>query len=410
MKILLIHQYFLEDNEHGGSRFNEMTSMWLKQGHEVSVISGMAHYTSGKRKEYKGKYYVKKKQSGVIVHRCHVSNSYNSGFLGRLIGYFSFVFSSIYAGIFKIKNEHDIILVTSPPLFLGISAIILSLANRIPYVFEIRDLWPESAIDTGIIRNKWLIKFSHWFEKKIYNKAKLINVLTPAFKESLLKKNVDKEKIVCIPNGADFSLSDELLINFDSKEFRRELGFKNNFVITYVGAHGVANHLEQIVDVAELLINTNVIFQFIGEGMSKQKLIKDVNKRHLKNIIFRDPVSKKEVFKFILASDMGLSVLKKTDTFKTIYSNKTFDYMSCKKPILLCIDGVSRVLIEKANCGIYAEPENSEAIASSIRQYIGDEKRLNYEGENGYKYAKEYFDRNTLANKYIKYLENVYKK
>ena len=111
MKILLIHQYFLEENGHGGSRFNEMTLTWLKKQHEIAVIAGMAHYTSGKWKEYKGKYYIENNQSGIAVHRCHVSNSYNSGFLGRLIGYFSFVFSSLYAGLFKARGKYDVILI-----------------------------------------------------------------------------------------------------------------------------------------------------------------------------------------------------------------------------------------------------------------------------------------------------------
>lgn len=409
MRILLIHQYFLETNDGGGSRFNEMSRIWSEQGHEITVLAGMMHYSNPeKRPEYKGKYFVHKQHGKVSVWRCHVSESYNLNFIGRLWGYFSFVFSSIWAGLFKVKGNYDLILVTSPPLFVGITAYILSLLKRIPFVFEIRDLWPESAIDTGVLTNKLLIKFAYYFESFMYRKAKLINVLTPAFRNSLIeKKSVPSDKIIFIPNAADFSLSDEILEHFNPEQFRKEQGIDDKFVITYVGAHGVANHLIQLIDAAELLKDTNVLFQLIGSGMQKQMLIEETKKRQLQNVRFVDPVSKNEVFKYIISSDLGTSVLKRIDTFKTIYSNKTFDYMACKKPILLVIDGVSRELVEKANCGVFAEPERPDDIAKKIRMYLENPSLIKQHGENGYKYAKTFFDRDVLSSEYIANLEKV---
>lgn len=409
MRILLIHQYFLEQDDPGGSRFNEMTRTWSEQGHDITVLTGMIHANkSEKRPEYKGKYFVHKQHDAVSVWRCHVSESYNKNFLGRLWGYFSFVFSSIWAGVFKAKGKYDLILVTSPPLFVGLTAYVLSLLKRIPFVFEIRDLWPESAIDTGVVTNKVIIRFAYWFEAFIYRKARLINVLTPAFRNTLIeKKQVPADKIIFIPNAADFSLSDEVLTTFDREAFRKKEGIDDKFVITYVGAHGVANHLVQILDTAELLRDTNVLFQLIGDGMQKKMLMEEAANRGLQNVRFVDSVPKKEVFKYIIASDMGTSVLKRVDTFKTIYSNKSFDYMACKKPILLVIDGVSRELIEDAKCGIFAEPERPADIAEKIRIYLNNPELLKQHGENGYLYAKEHFDRTKLAMKYLEHLEGV---
>ena len=408
MRILLIHQYFLEKGEGGGSRFNEISKHWSELGHEITVLAGMVHYNTGKKlKKYKGKFIYKdsKFYKNVDVVRCHVSDSYNINFVGRLWAYFSFVISSIFAGLFKTKGKYDLILVTSPPLFVGITAYLLSLIKGIPYVFEIRDLWPESAIETGVLKNKLIIKFAYWFEKFIYHKAKLIIVLTPAFRDKLISsKNVVKEKLILIPNAADFSLAEKIQNNpsFDALEFKKELGLENKFVITYVGAHGLANHLIQLIDAAEKLTDTNIVFQLIGAGMQKEALMLEVKKRNLSNIIFRNPVSKQEVFKYILASDVGASVLKKVDTFKTIYSNKTFDYMSCKRPVLLAIDGVSRDLIEIAKCGIYVEPENSDFIAEKARKFSNmDKNELKKMGINGYNYAIKNFDRINLSNKYI---------
>ncbi|MAD12258.1 MAG: glycosyltransferase WbuB [Flavobacteriaceae bacterium] len=414
MRILLIHQYFLEKSDGGGSRFNEMTNVWAQEGNKITVLAGMVHYATGKKEDrYKGKYILEEPSfyKNVDVIRCHVSESYNTDFLGRLLAYFSFVFSSIYAGLFKAKSSYDVILVTSPPLFVGITAIVLSKIKRLPFVFEIRDLWPESAIDTGVFNNKLIIKFAFWFERYVYKKAKLINVLTPAFKEKLINiKNVPKEKVILIPNAADFSLAEKIQkdSSFNALDFKKELGFENKFVITYVGAHGIANHLIQLIDAAEKLKDTNIIFQLIGSGMRKDFLQKEVIKRNLTNVIFREPVPKSEIFKFILASDVGASVLKNVDTFKTIYSNKTFDYMSCKKPILMVIDGVSRELVETAKCGIFAEPENSLSIAEKSKEMNAiDKSDLKLMGLNGYCYAKENFDRKELSKKYICEIINI---
>jgi glycosyltransferase involved in cell wall biosynthesis len=409
MKILLIHQYFLENNDPGGSRWNEISKVWSDLGHNVTVISGMMHANgSEKLPEYKGKYFVRKNQGKVNILRCHVSESYNKGFAGRLWGYFSFMFSSLWGGLFKVKGKFDVVIVTSPPLFVGFSGYIISRIKRIPLVFEIRDLWPESAIDTGVLTNKLIIKLAFGFEKFIYKKSKLINVLTPAFYETLKnKKNVSEDKLIMIPNAADFSLSEKLLKEFNPIEFRNFLEIDDKFVITYVGAHGVANHLQQLLEAGKKLEDTNVLFLLIGQGMEKEKLKKLAIEMNVKNVRFVDPVPKEEVFKYILASDMGTSVLKNVETFKTVYSNKTFDYMSCKKPILMAIDGVSRKLVEDADAGCFVEPENADSFNTVIRKYINNLTLLKQQGENGYLYAKENFDREKLALKYLNEIRNI---
>lgn len=409
MRILLIHQYFKESDITGGARFNEMTRVWKELGHEITVIAGdLDGQSSEKRVEYKKNFITKKTQEGIEVFRCNVSESYNKNFLGRLWGYFSFVFSGTIAGLFRVKGKYDIILVTSPPLFVGITAYILSKFKRTPFVFEIRDLWPESAIDTGIITNKWIIKFAYWFEAFIYRKAKKINVLTPAFYTKLVEtKKVSPNKIIEIPNAADFEISDQLLNSFDVDAFRKDKGWENKFVITYVGAHGVANGLHQIIQTAEILKETNVLFVLVGDGMKKKELMAQVKSLTLDNVVFYDPVPKKEVLKFVLASDMGASVLMKNDTFKTVYSNKTFDYMSCKKPILMAIDGVSRELVEKAGAGIFVEPENPIDFSNKIKLYLDNNSLIAVQGESGYQYAKQNFDRVVLAKKYIDKLKQL---
>lgn len=412
MNVLLIHQYFLEEDDPGGSRWNELTRVWTDMGHTVTVLGGMMHYNGKeKRAEYKGKHFVKKQQGPVTVWRCHVSEAYNKSFVGRLWGYFSFMFSSFHAGMFKVKGKYDVVIVTSPPLFVGATGYLISRLKGIPFVFEVRDLWPESAIDTGVLTNGLIIKLAYWVEGFIYKSAKLVNVLTPAFYKTLRdKKGIPESKLIQISNASDFSLSEDLLRNFDAQAFRKEHDLEGRFVITYVGAHGVANHLEQVLDAAEVLKDTNVLFLLIGQGMEKPRLVKMAEERKVNNVRFLDSVPKAEVFRYILASEMGASILKRVDTFKTVYSNKTFDYMSCKKPILMAIDGVSRELVEEAGAGTYVEPENTSEYSRIIREYLAQPQRLITEGESGYQYAKLNFDRELLAKKYINHIGDLIRK
>lgn len=410
MRILLVHQYFLEKNDGGGSRWNEMACTWANEGHEMTVLGGMVHYNTGlKPEKYKGKYFFMEDYApGVTVMRTHVSEAYNKNFLGRLWGYFSFVFSSSWAGAFKLKGKYDAVIVTSPPLFIGITGYFLKLIKRCPLIFEVRDLWPESAIDTGVLKSGLIIKFAYWFERFIYRKSKLINTLTPAFREKLIQeKKIDASKVIMIPNAADFSLSEELLNGFNASELRASQGWSDKMVFTYVGAHGVANHLIQVLDAAERLNDTPAHFVLIGAGMQKKNLMEEKRKRSLENVEFIDPVPKKDIFKYILASDIGMSVLKRVDTFKTIYSNKTFDYMSCKKPVLMAIDGVSRELVEDAKAGVYVEPENTDDYVQKIEWLLNNKEKMVEMGTNGYAYAQKHFDRTVLSEKYLKKIQEL---
>lgn len=407
MHILLIHQYYQEKDDPGGMRWNAMTKLWAAEGHQITVIAGMTNYASGiKHPRYTNKYtYSEQFDTNIRVIRTHVSKSYNKSFRGRLNAYFSFVFSGIYGGLFKARDKYDLILVSSPPLSVGIIALTLAFFKRRPFALEIRDLWPESAIDTGVLTNSTMIKWSYRLEALLYRKALVTNVVTPAMQEVLINnKKVPANKVIYIPNAADFDMSDVLLSNFDTAELRETLQLNGKLSLCYVGAHGVANHLEQLIIAAEKLRDLPVMFVFIGDGMQKQVLIEMVTARNLKNVTFIGLITKSEALKYILACDIGLSVLKKADTFKTVYSNKTFDYMACKKPVIMAIDGVSRKLIEDADAGMYVEPENTDEMIKAISTYLQHPELIKSHGENGYAYVKQHFDRKTLAQQYIREL------
>ena len=408
MKILLIHQYYLGKNEGGGSRFNEMCRYWAESGFEVSVIAGTVHYATGiKDEKYKGKWNVREQDEKVEVIKCFVSSSYNKSFSGRLIAYFSFFLSSLWAGLFHI-GKVDTIIATSPPLTVGLTAILLSFFKRNPFIFEVRDLWPDSAIQSGVLKNKLLIKLSYWLENISYRKAKKIVVLTPAFKKYLLKKGIREEKITFIPNAADLDL-----FKPGNKDnwVRKKYNLGKKFVVLYTGAYGRANALSQLIETADLLKeHKDIVFMFVGDGMEKNKLKKLINDLGLNNIIFVDAQPKDRMADFINASDVCTAVLKRLDVFKTVYPNKVFDYMACGKPIIIGIDGAARELIEGAQCGVFAEPENPEKIKDAVLFFYNNRNLCKMYGNRGRKFVEGRMNRKIMAERYGELLKNVSKR
>ncbi len=402
MRILIIHQYFLGKEDAGGSRWNQFAKYWARAGHEVTILAGTVHYGSGqKAPQYKGRFIVRERERpGVDVYRCHVSEAYNKSFLGRFWAYLSFLFSSTCAGLFLIKKP-DVVVASSPPLTVALTMWILSRAYRAPAVFEVRDLWPESAIDTGVLTSRPLIALSYKLESLAYNKADWINVLTPTFEKKLIdNKGVSPNCISMIPNGADLDL---MKPGPRDNRVRKELGLGDKFVVSYFGAHGRANRVGQLLDAAELMKDSmpNVRIMLVGAGMEKPPLMEDAKKRKLDNVIFVDAVPKSEVADYINASDVCTAVLMKNDTFKTVYPNKIFDYMSCKRPVIVAIDGAARELVESARAGLYVEPENSRQMVETIGKLKNDSPTAGQMGENGYVFVREHFDRRVLSRRYI---------
>ena len=402
MKILIVHQYFLGKGDAGGSRWNQFAKYWADAGHEVTVLAGMVHYAKGtKSPEYKGKFVVREDiQPGVTVYRCHVSEAYNRSFLGRFWAYLCFAFSSTWAGIVHAPKP-DVIIATSPPLTVAITMWLLSVFYDVPAVFEVRDLWPESAVDTGVLTSKPIIWLSYRLEELAYRRASWINVLTPAFEQALIKKKrIPPKRISMIPNGADLDI---MKPGPKDNEVRCRLGLEGKFVVSYFGAHGRANRVGQLLDVAERIKDSqsDIRIMLVGDGMEKPMLVEDAERRGLENVIFVDAVPKEQVSDYINASDVCTAVLMKNDTFKTVYPNKVFDYMACKRPIIIAIDGVARKLVEDADAGLFAEPENTDAFIEAILTLKNDPKRMAGMGQSGYDHAAGHYSREALAGKYF---------
>ncbi|MFA7472478.1 MAG: glycosyltransferase family 4 protein [Spirosomataceae bacterium] len=399
MKILLFHQYYLEDDDPGGSRWNEMTQYWFRAGHDLTVIAGMIHaHRTEKRSIYQGKLHACINQQGVIVHRVHVTAGYNRSFLGRFGGYISYFVFSIWAALFKAKGRFDVVIGTSPSLWVGLAGVIIAKWKRCPFILEIRDLWPESAVDLGVLKNSYLISLAHWMEQLLYRRSKRVIAVSPGIENVLIeKKNIKPSKIILAPHAVDFKKLEASLVGINREALRKKLGLEGYFVVLYVGAHGKANGLHQLLRVGVEMVGTPVLFVLIGEGMEKENLQAEVYRQSLTNFRFWDAISKQDIYKYISMADLGLVMLTKCETFKTVYSNKTFDYMACRIPVLMTIDGCSRTLIEQAEAGTYADPDDPLQIAAVIRYYYNNPQIAQKHGENGYQLVRAKYNRAEIA-------------
>jgi glycosyltransferase involved in cell wall biosynthesis len=400
MKILIIYQHYLGKNKAGMSRFNQLAKYW-SQRHQLTVISGQLDRMSGQLidRRYRGKF-LSREQEGknIRVIRSFVWPGSQKNFLARLRSHLSFLFSSSVAGLFS--GPQDIVVASSPPLFVGLTGYLVSRLKRIPFIFEVRDLWPDFAVDAGVLKNKLLIRASFWLEKFLYKKAALINVLTPAFGRVLREeKSVPASKIVFVPNGADLELMSPATKN---NWVRKKYGWADKFVVLYLGAHGLANHLDLVLESAGLMRDyPDINFVFVGDGMVKPQLSARALAENLDNVFFLDPVAKEKVADYINAADVCVAVLKKV--FQTTYPNKIFDYMACARPIVLAIDGASRQLVvDRAKAGLYADPSSARAFSEAVLAFYRQPRLAARCGENGYQYVKKNFSRRKLALKYEK--------
>jgi glycosyltransferase involved in cell wall biosynthesis len=409
MRILVVHQHYLVPGMPGGSRFNEMARIWADDGHEVAVIAGTLNYASGETPaKYRRRWVTRERDEKVTVWRCYVPSSYSRGYAGRMWAFLAFTLSSATAALRA--GRSDVVIATSPPLMAFISGY---LAARFPgrrarWIAEVRDLWPESAITTGVLRARSpLARMLYRLERWAYKRADAINVLTPAFKQNIVDRRLaPPTKIAMIPNGADLRLFQP---GARQNHVRREHGWGERFVVMYCGAHGRANAVGQLVETAELLKSrTEILIACVGDGPERAGLEEGARSRGLANIRFLGPQPKEAMPAFVQACDVGAAVLQDNPTFRTVYPNKVFDYMACARPTLLAIDGAARELVcEQARAGVFAAPENPRALADAILTLADHPDECRRMGESGLAWVRANASRESLARKYLDLMESL---
>jgi glycosyltransferase involved in cell wall biosynthesis len=392
--ILLIHQAFTALDEPGGTRHHELARYLASQGHRVTIIASPISYLTGKARTAKMSWVEKQYDDDLIsILRTYTYPALHRSFAFRTISFFSFMVSSFLIGL-GVKNV-DLVWGTSPPIFQGLTAWALARMKRVPFLFEVRDLWPAFAVAVGVLRNPLLIRLSEWLESFLYHRANLVVVNSPGFIQHVQRRGASRVELVS--NGADTIMFNP---NVEGTAFRQSHGLDAKFVALYAGAHGLSNDLGIVLEAAkELLPRRDILLVLLGDGKDKPALQAQATREGLDNILFLPPIPKVEMPFALAAADACIAILKPVEMYKTTYPNKVFDYMASGKPVILAIDGVIRQVIENAGGGIPVPPGDPVALSKAIL-FLADSPELALQmGRQARIYIETHFDRVILASK-----------
>ena len=401
MKILFISHYYPPEMGGAAARIHGLARWLQAYGHNVSVITGFPSYPAGiVSEEYKGKYYAVEIIEGVQVHRVWSFTTSMQNGISRILNYFSFVLSALIIAM-RLKGPHEIVIASSPPLFLGITGCFISIFKHIPLVFDVRDLWPDVAVESGIFSpHNPLIKMSRQLAKFIYKRSTKITPVTKTKYKKILSIIHDSEKIKVIPNGVDF----DRLVSFENPNLRKRLGLDDKFIVSYTGLIGIAQGIGNIISAAEELKDNNAIhFLIVGEGVEKEKLKRNAQHLGLRNVTFL-PSQPRENIPGILSEVNLVLVPLVSDQITDAVPSKLLEAWACEKPVILIAGGEAAELVQRADGGIVVDPKNPTSLASTIRSLSSKNIELNEYGRNGQVFVKENFNRKYLVKKLEKTL------
>ena len=411
MKILYISQYFSPEMGAPAARAAELSRHWARMGHEVTVLTGFPNHPTGVvPPEWRSRFQhlrYSEKVDGVRVERTWLWPLPNRKAHERIRNYASFCVSAALSGL--ALPRPDVIIATSPQLLCALSGWWLARWKHVPFIFEVRDLWPESLAAVGAGGEGTLLHSGLGaIADFLYRSAERIVVVTPAFKEHLIAhRHVPARKISVVENGVETDAFRPDSAAAD--EVRKRLSLDGRLVVCYIGTIGMAHGLESLIGAAEELQTTlpDATFLVIGEGAEKQNILDLAASRGLANIRFLDQQPHESIPAFVSAADLCLVLLKRTDLFKTVIPTKLLEYMSCARPVIVAVDGQSRQLVEDARAGMFAEPEDSHALTKAICDLARDPAGRNQMGINGRQYIVKNLSREQTAQNYISVLEGL---
>lgn len=405
MKILYVSQYYPPEIGAPAARVSELAREWSKRGHAVTVLTAFPHHPHGrKRAEDVGVLTRRERDGEVDLVRTYVFAAANKGFFWRIVSYLSFMASAMFIGMWRVGRP-DVVIATSPQLFTAVAGWWISRCLGAPFLFEVRDLWPESIVTVGAMRESRAIGALKRLASWLYRSADRIVTVGPGYRRRILAHYpVPAEKIDVVTNGVDLGLFQ--FQETDRAEYRRRLEVDRETVVLYLGTHGMAHGLDFVLSAAERF-DRNVRFVFVGDGAEKEDLQKQSERQGLTNVRFIPAQDKSAVVGYYAASDICLVPLRKVDLFQDVLPSKIFEIMGMARPIVLSVDGDARHEVERAGAGVFVEPENVEALVAAIDSLHHDPARREQLGRNGRQFVETYYRRGALARKYLGLLDDV---
>jgi len=373
VKVLIFHQYFGTSEDAGaGIRTYEIGRRMVRRRDSVTIITGNSIYFSGKKAAGSKFPWSREKVDGIDVIRVHIPFGGSHSILPRIIGFLWFIPVGLLAGFFA--DAPEVVVATSTPLTIGIPGYLLSRLRRVPFVLELRDLWPDCVVAWDLIQNRFLIGAGYWLEAFLYRKAKRLLAVTDGIRDELIKKGIDPVRISVITNASDIELFNPSGPRADLQALAQVP--PDAFVCIHSGSMGFANDVDLLLDSAEILRDCPAIhFVILGAGPQKQRLMAEVARRDLRSVHFLDAVPRLQVPQFLRSVHLGIAAFRPSPLTYIFLPNKFFDYLACGLPVLVNFHGEARAYLEKSDAGICVEPDNIAACAQAIKDLAAGPER-----------------------------------
>lgn len=406
MKILFLTDNFPPEVNAPASRTFEHCREWIRAGHQVTVVTCAPNFPKGKvYPGYRNRLWQREVMQEIEVIRVWSYITANDGFVKRVLDYQSYMLSATVASLFV--RDVDLVVGTSPQFFTACAAFCVGAYKRVPYVFELRDLWPESIKAVGAMKDSLAIRLLERLELFLYRKAARVVSVTHSFRRNLVERGIDAEKISVITNGVDIS---RFRPQPKDAELVEGLGLEGKFVAGYIGTHGMAHGLETILAAADTLRSRpdgDVFrFLFLGDGARKPELVRRAQEMELDNVLFLDSVPKEDVVRYWSLLDASVIHLKRSELFLTVIPSKLFECMGMGIPVLHGVAGESAEIVEREGVGMVFEPEDSAALVERLLELRGDEGRYREMQAKCLGGAQRY-DRAELARQMLRDLEST---
>lgn len=403
MRIALISHYFWPELGAPSARLLEMGRSWARRGHDVTVVTNFPNHPTGVIPEgYLGKPFLIEPHEGLRVIRCRTYATPNRGVVRKTLGHLYFMVQAVVQATPHLR-ESDVLVVSSPTLFAAVAAFVISRRLGVPFVLEVRDLWPAIFVDLGVVRNRLVIRMLESLELFLYRRSRAVVTVTRAFARDIAARGIEPDKIEVIHNGVDL---DAFQPGPGDEELRSRLGLGDKLIVLYCGAHGISHALARILEVAERLrADPGIHFLFVGEGAEKEGLV--ARARGLANVTFRPAVPRDAVPALYRSADVCLVPLRAVPLFRSFVPSKMFEILACGRPILASLEGEAAEILEASGAAIVVPPEDINALVESVRRLAADPSLRRDLAARGRPFVAAHYDRDALAERYLGILEGV---
>ena len=402
MRIAYVCHYFVPEPAAPAARVHEFARAWARAGHSISVVTTFPNHPVGRiAPEYRGRWWATERLDGIRVLRNWLYAVPNRGVGRRGLDHLSFMLTSLLFGLPRL-NEVDVVIASSPTLFSALSAWLMARIKRVPFVLEVRDLWPEAIVDLGLMRPGPGIRLLQQLANFLYRQADHVVVVTHSFADRLAARGIPRSKLSVIPNGADVQF---FAPRADCSGVRESLGVDGRFVVAYIGSHGMSHGLGAVLDAAQA--QPEVTFLLVGDGADRQRLVAERDRRKLHNVVMRPSVPREDVPELYGAADACLVPLRDVPIFETFVPSKLFEVLAAGRPIIGAVRGEARDILRRSGGALVVDPERGDQIAQAVDRLRRDPTLRTELGRRGRAFAEEQYDREALAARYLDLLHEV---